>query len=68
MSFKHGQKYTDLLRQFHSIHPKGTSLRKISSQVYGYAPDLMPSYEEALKIHEWMLNNKGKIPTAKDLR
>lgn len=66
-TFKHSAQYTDLLRQFHANVPKGTSLRDISSQVFGTPKGQMPSYEQALAIHEWMLRNGGKIPTAKDL-
>ena len=67
-TFKHPADYTDLNRQFHATWPKGTSLRTIANQV-GFTKDasIMPSYDQALKIHEWMLQNGGKIPTAKDL-
>jgi hypothetical protein len=63
----HPAPFTDLLRQFHATWPKGTSLRDISRKVGFTKPGEMPSYQQALKIHEWMLQNGGKIPTAKDL-
>ncbi len=66
-SFKHPADYTDLNRQFHATWPKGTSLRDIASKVYGTDPTVMPSYDQALKIHEFMLKNNGKIPGPKDL-
>ena len=67
VGFKHSAPYTDLNRQFHATWPKGTSLRTIASKVYGTDPNSMPSYDQALRIHEFMLKNNGKIPTAKDL-
>lgn len=59
---KHSANYTDLIRQFHATHPKGTSLRELSSKVYGLPKGVMPSYDQALQLHEWMLQNPGKKP------
>lgn len=61
-SFKHPADFTDLIRQFHATHPKGTSLRDLSAKVYGTKPGTMPSYDQALALHEWMLRNPGKTP------
>lgn len=58
----HPAAFTDLLRQFHATHPRGTSLRDLSSKVYGTAPGAMPTYEQALALHEWLLRNPGKTP------
>ncbi len=62
-SFKHPADYTDLIRQFHATHPRGTSLRDLSAKVFGTAPGAMPTYDQALALHEWMLRNPGKTPT-----
>lgn len=61
-SFRHPADFTDLIRQFHATHPKGTSLRDLSAKVYGTKPGTMPSYDQALALHEWMLRNPGKTP------
>jgi hypothetical protein len=66
-TFKHPANYTDLLRQFHSQWPKGTSLREIASKAYGLPAGTLPSYEQALAIHEFMLRNSGKTPSPGDL-
>jgi hypothetical protein len=67
-TFRHPADYTDLNRQFHATWPKGTSLKTIANQVgFTKTPDQMPTYSDALKIHEFMLQNGGKIPTARDL-
>lgn len=70
-TFKHTADYTDLLRQFHAQHPKGTSLRQLGSQVYGHAANALPSYDQALALHEWMLKNNWKpgmvLPSPGDL-
>jgi hypothetical protein len=62
-SFRHPADYTDLLRQFHATHPRGTSLKDLSAKVYGTAPGTMPTYDQALALHEWLLRNPGKTPT-----
>lgn len=56
----HPAPFTDLLRQFHATHPRGTSLRVLASQAFGSDPAAMPSYDQALKLHEWMLANNWK--------
>lgn len=61
-SFRHPADFTDLIRQFHATHPKGTSLRDLSAKVYGTKPGTMPTYDQALALHEWMLRNPGKTP------
>ncbi len=65
--FKHSASFTDLIRQWHATHPRGTSMRADSERVFGTKPGTMPTYEQALKIHEWRLRNPGKSPTAADL-
>jgi len=67
-SFRHPADYTDLIRQFHATHPKGTSLRSDAAAVYNLKPGTMPTYEQALAIHEWRLRNPGKSPTAADIK
>ncbi len=67
-TFRHPADFTDLIRQYHATHPKGTSLRTDAQNVYGLKPGTMPTYEQALAIHEWRLRNPGKSPTAADLK
>lgn len=66
--FKHSAAFTDLIRQFHATHPKGTSLKDLSAKAFGITPGTMPSYEQALKLHEWMLRNPGKTPGPADFK
>ena len=61
-SVKHPADFTDLIRQFHATHPRGTSLRTDAQNVYGIPSGTMPTYEQALAIHEWRLRNPGKAP------
>ncbi len=61
-SFRHPADYTDLIRQFHATHPRGTSLRDLSAKVFGTPAGTMPTYDQALALHEWMLRNPGKTP------
>lgn len=72
LSAKHSAAYTDLLRQFHAQHPKGTSLRELGHQVFGHARDSLPTYAQASSLHEWMLNNNWKpgmkLPKASELQ
>jgi len=67
-TFKHPADFTDLIRQFHATHPKGTSLRTDAQAVFGLPSGTMPTYEQALAIHEWRLRNPGKSPTANDIK
>lgn len=60
--FKHSAQFTDLIRQYHAMHPDGTSLRRDAAIVYGLPVGAMPSYSQALAIHEWRLSNPGKNP------
>jgi hypothetical protein len=62
-SFRHPADYTDLNRQYHATHPKGTSLKSDAKLVFGLDGKTMPTYEQALAIHEWRLRNPGKTPT-----
>ena len=67
-AFRHPADYTDLIRQFHATHPKGTSLRSDAQAVFGTKPGEMPTYEQAVRIHEWRLRNPGKSPSANDIK
>lgn len=64
MSFfvtKHPANYTDLLRQFHAQWGR-QSLREIASHALGTPRGTLPTYEQALKVHEFMLQNAGRPP------
>lgn len=63
--FKHPAAFTDLNRAWHANWKE--SLRDTAAKVYGLKPGTMPTYDQALKIHEWRLQNGGKMPTAADL-
>ncbi len=67
----HSAQYTDLLRQFHAQHPKGTSLRELGHKVFGHARDGLPTYQQALALHDWMLRTNWKkgqpLPKASQL-
>ena len=62
---------TDLIRQWHAQHPRGTSMKDLGSKVFGTSPDVLPPYPKMLALHEWMLTRGWKpgmkLPSAKDL-
>lgn len=62
-TFKHPAQFTDLIRQYHATHPRGSSLRADAQAAFGLAPGAMPSYEQSLAIHEWRLAHPGQSPT-----
>lgn len=64
---KHSANYTDLLRQFHAQWGR-VSLRDTASRAYGTPRGTLPTYEQALKIHEYMLQNNGRPPGPGELR
>lgn len=63
----HEAQYTDLKKQWHATWP-GMAMRKTVGQVYGLQPGTMPTYDQTLAVHEWMLNHNGKIPGPGDLK
>lgn len=65
-AFRHPAAFTDLNRAWHA-NWKGESLRDAAAKVYSLKPGTMPTYEQALALHEWRLQNGGKMPTAGDL-